>query len=365
MSDAPRLGESANDNAAEAASGFPMNWGVALCAFVSVAFLLASGMWAVVHDVSRETRDPMDPLRAFAPHLFVFAAAVSGFRITANVAAVLTALGWGFLSGFVTLMSLGTATGALLFTLIQVALLVLAIVDLVTQRNRAWHHASITRMLFGPVLGAIIAIGVAAGVHRAEAADGRAASEYTAKRSRDSIAAIEEHARVLASPAWKATAALDQLHTLTHCIDVYHRSGPAGGGQPFPRSLADLVRWATSDEQRGHGFECYRLLRDANTTSTPPRLDPHHVVRYRPPRHLSDTTHARGYVLELEAVWDSTDEPVARDSPAVKSYLLDAAGRVHVAPARRRATLADRILRLCHPSERNMRDVCWIDAESY
>ena len=46
-----------------AASSFPINWGVALCALISIFILLVTGLYAVVRDVSRETRDSMDPVK--------------------------------------------------------------------------------------------------------------------------------------------------------------------------------------------------------------------------------------------------------------------------------------------------------------
>ena len=343
---------------------FPMNWGVALCAALSVAILFATGMWVVVHDVLRETPDPADPFRAFTAHLFVLVAAVSGFRITANLVAILAALGWGFLSGFMVFMSFGTAVVADWLFLLQIALLVFAIVDLVWQRNREWHHAGMRRMLSGAVLGAVIVFGIAAGMRQQKADYQRSVAEHAAQQARDSAAAVAEHIHELASPAWKSIAVLYQLHTLTHCIDVYHRSGKGVSQQPFPRSFTELVRWATSKEQRGYGFECYRLLRDADTTRVPALLDPHHIVRYRPPPRLSDTTHARDYVLELEAIWTAKDEPVEQDAPGAKNFLLDAAGKVHAASGQRRATRLDPLVRMCRPSERDVR-ICWIDSEHF
>jgi hypothetical protein len=340
---------------------FPMNWGVALCAALSIAVLLATGMWGVVHDVLRETPDPADPFKAFAAHLFVLVAAVSGFRMTANLVAVLAALGWGFLCGVLVLLSLGTFAIADLMLLLQIALLVFAIVDVVRQKNREWHYPSIRRMLSGPVLGAVIALGMAAAFRRQEASYQHSVAEAAAQRARDSAAAAAEHVRELASPAWKSTAALYQLYRLTDCIDVYHRSGPKGKHQPFPRSFVELVRWAR-DQQRGYAFNCYPLLRDADTTHVPALLDPHHIVRYQPPPRLSDTTHARDYVLELEAIWTAKDEPVEDDAPAVENFLLDATGKVHAASGRRRATMFDPLVPVCRLPDHDLR-ICWIDSE--
>ena len=342
---------------------FPMNWGVALCAALSIAVLLATGMWGIVHDVQRETPDPADPFKAFAAHLFVLVAAVSGFRMTANLVAALAALGWGFLCGVLVLLSFGTFGIADLMLLLQIALLVFAIVDVVRQKNREWQHPSTPRTLSGPVLGAVIVLGIAAAFRQQEASYRHSVAEGAAQRARDSATAVAEHVRELASPAWKSTSALYQLYRLTDCIDVYHRSGPKGKHQPFPRSFVELVRWA-SDQRRGYAFNCYPLLRDADTTRVPALLDPHHIVRYKPPPRLSDTTHARDYVLELETIWTAKDEPVDEEAPAVENFLLDPTGKVHAASGRRRATMLDPLVPMCRLPDHDLR-ICWIDSEQY
>lgn len=160
-SEAPKPRDWAKANVEDLGSLFPMTWGVALCALASVTLLLATGLWGVAHDVSRATRDPWDPVRAFAPHVFALAAAVSGFRMTANVAGMFAAVFWGRFSGFLTLISLGNATGPLFFTIIQLALFGFAIADIRLQRNRVGDRVSMTRRLSGPALGVLIAVVVA------------------------------------------------------------------------------------------------------------------------------------------------------------------------------------------------------------
>lgn len=126
-----------------------------------------------------------------------------------------------------------------------------------------------------------------------------------------------------ATPEWLEARPLDQLLKLARCIE---RSRGDSVGRAYPRSLAAVER-----------------LSCAASTG----YDEHHFVYYTPPRGKSDPWRARGFTLEVEAVWDSTDEPVQRDIPATRSYLIDMEGRIHVTSERRRATASDSTLPLC------------------
>jgi hypothetical protein len=125
------------------------------------------------------------------------------------------------------------------------------------------------------------------------------------------------------APEWLEARPLDQLLKLARCIE---RSRGDSVGRAYPRSLAAV-----------EGLAC------AASTG----YDEHHFVYYTPPRGKPDPWRARGFTLEVEAVWDSTDEPVKRDIPATRSYLIDTAGRIHVTSERRRATASDPALPMC------------------
>lgn len=125
------------------------------------------------------------------------------------------------------------------------------------------------------------------------------------------------------TPDWLEARPLDQLLKLARCIE---RSRGDSVGRAYPRSLAAVERLTCAAES---GY------------------DDHHFVYYSAPRGRSDKWRARGFTLEVEAVWDSTDEPVKRDVPATRSYLIDSAGRIHVTSERRRATTSDPALPMC------------------
>ena len=125
------------------------------------------------------------------------------------------------------------------------------------------------------------------------------------------------------APEWLEARPLDQLLKLARCIE---RSRGDSVGRTYPRSLAAVERLVCAASS---GY------------------DDHHFVYYTPPRGKSDPWRARGFTLEVEAVWDSTDEPVKRDIPATRSYLIDTAGRIHVTSDRRRATASDPALPMC------------------
>jgi len=126
-----------------------------------------------------------------------------------------------------------------------------------------------------------------------------------------------------AAPEWLEARPLEQLLKLARCIE---RSRGDSVGRSYPRSLEAVERLACAASS---GY------------------DDHHFVYYTPPGGKSDPWRARGFTLEVEAVWDSTDEPVKRDIPATRSYLVDAAGRIHVTNERRRATASDPALPMC------------------
>jgi len=127
------------------------------------------------------------------------------------------------------------------------------------------------------------------------------------------------------APAWMESRPLDQLLALARCIE--HSRGDSVGWA-YPRSLAAVERLACASSS---GY------------------DDHHFVRYTPPRGRADKWRARGFTLEVEAAWDSTDEPVKRDIPATRSYLIDASGWIHVTGEHRRATVKDPRLPMCDP----------------
>lgn len=126
-----------------------------------------------------------------------------------------------------------------------------------------------------------------------------------------------------AAPQWLDAHPLDQLLALARCIE---RSRGDSVGRAYPRSLAAVERLACASSS---GY------------------DDHHFVRYTPPRGTPDKWRARGFTLEVEAAWDSSDEPVQRDIPATRSYLIDASGYIHVTSEHRRATDRDPRLRMC------------------
>jgi hypothetical protein len=127
------------------------------------------------------------------------------------------------------------------------------------------------------------------------------------------------------APSWLDARPLEQLVALARCIE---RSRGDSIGRAYPRSLAAVERLAC-----------------ASTSG----YDEHHFVRYTPPRGRADPWRARGFRLEVEAAWDSADEPVKRDLPATRSYLIDTEGYIHVTSEHRRATEADPRLPLCEP----------------
>ena len=127
------------------------------------------------------------------------------------------------------------------------------------------------------------------------------------------------------APSWMEARPLEQLIALARCIE---RSRGDSIGRAYPRSLAAVERLAC-----------------ASTSG----YDEHHFVRYTPPRGRADRWRARGFTLEVEAAWDSTDEPVKRDVPATRSYLIDTEGYIHVTSEHRRATDADPRLPMCEP----------------
>ena len=125
------------------------------------------------------------------------------------------------------------------------------------------------------------------------------------------------------APQWLDAHPLDQLLALARCIE---RSRGDSVGRAYPRSLAAVERLSCASSS---GY------------------DDHHFVRYTPPRGTPDKWRARGFTLEVEAAWDSSDEPVKRDIPATRSYLIDASGYIHVTSEHRRATDRDPRLRMC------------------
>jgi hypothetical protein len=127
------------------------------------------------------------------------------------------------------------------------------------------------------------------------------------------------------APSWLDARPLEQLIALARCIE---RSRGDSIGRAYPRSL-------TAVESLG--------------CASASGYDEHHFVRYTPPRGRADPWRARGFTLEVEAAWDSSDEPVKRDLPATRSYLIDTAGYIHVTSERRRATEADPRLPMCEP----------------
>lgn len=136
------------------------------------------------------------------------------------------------------------------------------------------------------------------------------------------------------APQWLDARPLDQLLKLARCIE---RSRGDSVGRAYPRSLAAVERLACAAES---GY------------------DDHHFVYYTPPRGRSDRWRARGFTLEVEAVWDSTDEPVSRDIPATRSYLIDSAGFIHMTSERRRALATDPLLPMCELGNRGSGSDC-------
>jgi hypothetical protein len=127
------------------------------------------------------------------------------------------------------------------------------------------------------------------------------------------------------APSWMEARPLEQLIALARCIE---RSRGDSIGRAYPRSLAAVERLACASAS---GY------------------DEHHFVRYSPPHGRADPWRARGFTLEVEAAWDPSDEPVKRDVPATRSYLIDSAGYIHVTSEHRRATAADPRLPMCEP----------------
>ena len=136
------------------------------------------------------------------------------------------------------------------------------------------------------------------------------------------------------APEWLAVHPLDQLLKLARCIE---RSRGDSVGRAYPRSLAAVER-----------------LSCAATSG----YDEHHLVYYTPPRGTADKWRARGFTLDVEAVWDSTDEPVQRDIPATRSYLIDSAGFIHVTSERRRASASDPVLPMCELGNSGLGSEC-------
>lgn len=339
--------------------GIP-TWGVAVCSILSIAWVMSTEMSFLLHVISLRT-GLESPLTAVLPHVVAFTAAVAGFRGLAALAAICAALPWGFYSFLTLALGAGAGTGAGLLFILQLLLVLFAIWDVVIGMTSEWSSVTPTRRMAGLASGALLCFLAKAALDRETNLTRPAPGGREAAARRDSLRLVEEHARQLASPAWKTRSSLEELHDLAHCIDVYHRA--TSPRRAFPQSFTELVRWATSGEQLSFQGECWRLMRDADTLRSPQLLDRHHIVRYEPPPALSDTLFAHGSLLEVQAHWDSTDAPVSATDPGARSYLLDRRGRVHVSAGDRRATLSDRVLPACRPNGASVRDGCWREWE--
>lgn len=133
------------------------------------------------------------------------------------------------------------------------------------------------------------------------------------------------------------------LVALARCVERYRGDSAAA---PPPSTIAAVQKWAmrraTPDE------ECRTLFSAAGDTTSPfDGFSEHARVRYERLPQAPDPWRAVGYLLEVEAVWSSADEPVRDDAPGRRSYLIDGGGAIHVTAEHRRATLADALVPPC------------------
>jgi hypothetical protein len=188
------------------------------------------------------------------------------------------------------------------------------------------NRRTLLTALAGVVVVALLAAGLAA----------RGASRVTAVKRAPATVQLQgaPQPAVVAPPVsqWLDARPLEQLVKLARCIE-WSRGDSIG--RAYPRSL-DAVEQLPCAATSGY--------------------DDHHFVYYTPPRGKSDPWRARGFTLEVEAVWDSTDEPVKLDIPATRSYLLGSDGFIHVTSERRRAIASDPRLPMCDLGRYDMPD---------
>jgi hypothetical protein len=175
----------------------------------------------------------------------------------------------------------------------------------------------------------------------------------------------QNDARIKAS-AWLNNSMIDDVVRLARCVEQFRGDSITGRA---PKSLQELYQWSLkkNNETSDCGLRMFEAgyrarygltgKQPLDTLPHPDWGDKHHVVYYRPPKHLrGDQFHRAPFTLGIEAVWDSTEFPNALGRPGARNYLLDANGEIHVTAERRRANITDPIVPICDPHERERSD---------
>ncbi len=176
----------------------------------------------------------------------------------------------------------------------------------------------------------------------------------------------QNDARIKAA-AWLNDSVLDDVVRLARCVEQFRGDSIA---RRAPKSLEELYQWSVkkNNETSDCGLRMFEAGYRArygltgkegplDTLPHPDWDDKHHVVYYRPPKHLrGDPLQRAAFTLGIEAVWDSTEFPDALGRPGTRNYLLDANGEIHVTAERRRANITDPVVPICDPHERERSD---------
>ena len=275
---------------------------------------------------------------ALLPHAVVFALALAGFRRTAALTA-LPVVGLGLFYGAVVVMLTLDPT-YIAFVAVQALMLLVALANL--RPLPATHVGGVTgRRVIGAGSAAAVLWCVAAAVTVSRHVE----EQRTRAAVVDSIAGYarvqERNARTL----WMEAPNFHHLVGLARCIERYRGDSAAA---PPPSTIVAVQKWAMRPS--APDTDCRTLFAGAgDTTSSFAGFSEHARVRYERLPQPADPWRAGGYLLEVEAVWSSADEPVRDDAPGRRSFLMASDGTIHVTAEHRRATSADSTVPPCPP----------------
>ena len=311
---------------------------------------------------SYRSGEPMS-LATALPHLMILASISAGFRRLGDTLALVIGIpSCLFFAAYALLSGLGgdprmdPMAGQL--ALYQVVMVIAAAADLSVNRKLAHQPLPIITRAIGLSVPVAVLVGTSL-LTNANVRGHR--NEQIVQQSHE-----RADARIRAA-AWLNEPMLDELMSVARCVEQFRGDSIAG---PAPKSLRAIYSWSRkkNTEPTACGYRMFETRESSpsrqwdkpvslDTLPHPHWDDKHHIVYYQPPKNLrGDPFHRAAFTLGIEAVWDSTEFPSALGQPGTRNYFLDANGEIHVTTEHRRATVADPIVPVCAPGERDKPD---------
>jgi hypothetical protein len=302
------------------------------------------------------------PVTFAVPQLLIIAAISAGFRRFGDILALLVGIPLLLAFGLNAVLAfLGGDPRSvqiewqLFFSQLMMALA--AGTDLASSRRFAAPVAPLNRLL-----GLTVPTGVA--VIMSLLTHTRVAADTENARAQEESQQVDAQIK---AAAWLNDSKIDDVVRLAGCVEQFRGDSITGRA---PKSLQELYQWSLkkNNETSDCGLRMFEAGYRArygltgkegplDTLPHPDWGDKHHVVYYRPPKHLrGDPLQRAAFTLGIEAVWDSTEFPNALGRPGTRNYFLDADREIHVSAERRRANITDPVVPVCNPHERERSD---------